>query len=206
MTNQVTYSISLLPENAAKIDQVNRILLGEAYTQVSTDNVVSSTTTFTAKAEKPNKTKSEKAEKPKEESTAYSVNDLKVAAKAAKKDHSEDFVNGVLDDAGVKEAASLGRRMSAVDEDDYGDIIAALNAGPMATEQASDEPSDDDWGDEDDGANIDPEAVKTAIKAYGKEVSRDAAKKVMNDNGAKLLSDVDKCSQKQLTAMMNELL
>lgn len=203
MTNQVTYSIALTPENADKIDQVNRILLGESYTAE-------------APAKAPAKEPAKKAAPAKTETTTESsgltLDQVKRAAKKAKSAHGEDFANSVLDEFDVKAASSLGRRMSAIDEGDYDAIVEKWAAGPQVTEQASDEPEydlddgfDDDDGLGDDESEVTADAVKTALKAYAKEVGRDEAKEIMQKHGAAALSKVDDCTPAQLKAMFAEL-
>lgn len=203
MTNQVTYSIALTPENAEKIDQVNRILLGESYTAEAPAKTTPAKEP--AKKEAPAKTETTT------ESSGLTLDQVKRAAKKAKSAHGEDFANSVLDDFDVKEGASLGRRMSSIDESDYQAIVDAWVAGPQ-TEQASDEPEDDldDGFDDDDGlgddeSEVTADAVKTALKAYAKEVGRDEAKEIMQKHGAAALSKVDDCTPDQLKAMFAEL-
>jgi hypothetical protein len=209
MTNQVTYAIELTPENAPKIDAINRIILGTAYTSV--DSKVAAT-----EIEKEATTASSKAPAAKEpaktETSGLTLDQVKRAAKKAKSAHDEDFANSVLDSFGVKEASTLGRRMSSIDESDYQAIVDAWAAGPQVAEQASDEPEDDldDGFDDDDGlgddeSEVTAEAVKTALKAYAKEVGRDEAKEIMTKHGAAALSKVDDCTPAQLKAMFAEL-
>lgn len=225
MTNQVTYAIELTPENAPKIDAINRILLGTAYTsvdaKVAATEIEKEATKATkasaqAKADKAVKADNQKvAQQAKAEQEAeasdVSLDDVKNAAKKAKADHGEDFAMEVLKAAGVEVATTLGRSMSKIDEDMYEAIIAAWEEGPQVTEQVSDEPEDD--LDEDDGfddeeedtSEVTAEAVKTALKAYAKEVGRDEAKEIMTKHGATALSKVDDCTPKQLKAMFAEL-
>lgn len=221
MTNQVTYAIELTPENAPKIDAINRILLGTAYTSV--DAKVAATeiekeatkASAQAKADKAVKADNQKvAQQAKAEQEAeasdVSLDDVKKAAKKAKADHGEDFAMEVLKAAGVEVATTLGRSMSKIDEDMYEAIIAAWEEGPQPTEQASDEPEDDlddddGFDDEEDTSEVTAEAVKTALKAYAKEVGRDEAKEIMTKHGATALSKVDDCTPKQLRAMFAEL-
>lgn len=203
MTNQVTYSIALTPENAEKIDQVNRILLGESYTAKAPAK--------TTQAKEPAKKEAPAKTETTTESSGLTLDQVKRAAKKAKSAHGEDFANSVLDSFGVKAAASLGRRMSSIDESDYQAIVDAWVAGPQ-TEPASDEPEDDldDGFDDDDGlgddeSEVTADAVKTALKAYAKEVGRDEAKEIMQKHGAAALSKVDDCTPAQLKAMFAEL-
>ena len=204
MTNQITYTVALTPENAEKIDQVNRILLGKTYTaETSAETAV----------EDVNKPAPTTKKETGAEASGLTLDQVKRAAKKAKSAHGEDFANEVLDSFDVKEGASLGRRMSAIDESDYQAIVDAWVAGPQA-EQASNEPEDDDdlddddLGDDgldDDESEVTAEAVKTALKAYAKEVGRDEAKDIMQKHGATALSKVDDCTPAQLKAMFAEL-
>ena len=220
MTNHVTYAIELTPENAPKIDAINRIILGTAYSTVEAKvaateieqkatKASAQAAKTTTKADKP-ATKA-KAEPKAEESTGATLDDVKSAAKKAKADHGEDFAMEVLKTAGVDVAATLGRSMAKIDADMYEAIIAAWEEGPQTTEQASDEPEDDGlddddgFGDDEDTAEVTADAVKTALKAYAKEVGRDEAKEIMQKHGAAALSKVDDCTPKQLSAMFAEL-
>jgi len=223
MTNQVTYAIELTPENAPKIDAINRIILGSAYStmeaKVAATEIEQKATKASAQAKADKVVKADnqkvaqqaKAEQEAEESTGAKLDDVKSAAKKAKDDHGEDFAMEVLKTAGVDVAATLGRSMAKIDADMYDAIIAAWVEGPQATEQASDEPEDDldeDDGfgeDEEDTSEVTADAVKTALKAYAKEVGRDEAKEIMQKHGAAALSKVDDCTPKQLSAMFAEL-
>lgn len=203
MTNNVTYTIALTSENAPKIDAINRIILGEDYTTEAP--------TKAAPAKEPVKADPAKTETVAEPSS-LTLDQVKRAAKKAKSTHGEGFANSVLDEFGVKEASSLGRRMSSIDEGDYDAIAEKWAAGPQVTEQVSDEPEDDldDGFDDDDGlgddeSEVTADAVKTALKAYAKEVGRDEAKEIMQKHGATALSKVDDCTSTQLKAMFAEL-
>ncbi len=209
MTNQVTYAIDLTPENAEKIDQVNRILLGDSYTAETPKQPAKQGKSTTAVDD-------QNAPDPETNKAASSLtlDQVKRAAKKAKSTHDEAFANSVLDSFGVKAGASLGRRMSAIDESDYQAIVDAWVAGPQ-TEATSDELEDDlddglgdddlDDGLGDDESEVTAEAVKTALKAYAKEVGRDEAKEIMTKNGAAALSKVDDCTPDQLKAMFAAL-
>lgn len=215
VTNSVTYNIALIPENAEKIDQINRIILGESYTEAAPAQTPSKVKPSTKEAKKAeddivadNQKSAAIAKAEAEESTpSLTLEDLKKAAKKAKADHGEEFTMQVLKDANIEVAPTLGRSMSKVGEGQYAEIIEAWEAGPQATEQAADEPEDDDFEDdlEEDTSEVTADAVKTALKAYAKEVGRDEAKEIMNKHGASALSKVDDCSAKQLSAMFSEL-
>ena len=227
MTNTVTYAIELTAENAPKIDAINRIILGTAYTSVDTkvaateiqkDAVAKASSAIKAdnqkvaqqvKAEEEAEAPKTKA-KTKAKATTASLTDVKNAAKKAKADHGEEFAMEVLKTAGVEVAATLGRSMAKIEESMYDEIITAWTEGPQVTEQASDEPEadeldDDGFDDEEDTAEVTADAVKTALKAYAKEVGRDEAKEIMQKHGAAALSKVDDCTPKQLSAMFAEL-
>lgn len=218
-TTTVTYNIALVPENAAKIDQINRIILGEAYTTSSTPVAEKAVTKPAIKESTKAANKAEDAIAADDQKVAaqaeaddeadLSIEDLKKAAKKAKADHGEDFAMQVLKDADVDVAATLGRSMGKVSEEQYADVIAAWEAGPQVTEQSADEPEDDGFGDDDeleeDTSEVTADAVKVALKAYAKSVGRDEAKEIMTKHGASALSKVDDCSAKQLSAMFAEL-
>lgn len=221
MTNHVTYAIELTPENAPKIDAINRIILGSAYStveaKVAATEIEQKATKASAqsKADKAvaadNQKVAQQAKAEQEaETSSVTLDDVKKAAKQAKADHGEDFAMEVLKAAGVEVGTTLGRSMAKIDADMYEAIIAAWVEGPQPTEQASDEPEDDGldddgFDDEEDTAEVTADAVKTALKAYAKEVGRDEAKEIMQKHGAAALSKVDDCTPKQLAAMFAEL-
>lgn len=207
----VTYTLSLTPENAAKIDQINRIILGEAYTtEAANIKTPAKSEPVKAKADAAVKADDQKsnaiaaAEADEDKATLAQV---KTAAKAAKKDHGEDFVKDVLVGCGVDAGLTLGKMVGALADDQYAVAITGWEAGPQATEAASGELSDDDdFDDEDeDTSEVTAEAVKVALKAYAKETGRDEAKAIMVKHGAAALSKVDACTPKQLSAMFAEL-
>ena len=194
MSNYVTYQVALTPENAELIDKVNTLLI-PGYAESETTATTETTEPTTAKT------------------TGPTLDDVKTAAKAAKKEHGEDFANEVLDGAGVKTGASLGRRMSAIDESQYAGVIATWSAGPQeipTTDDGLGDDDDDGLGDDDlgdDDATPPPtaEAVKTALKAFSKSTGREEAKKIMSDHGVAALSKVDDCTPEQLTSMFKLL-
>ena len=192
MSNYVTYQVALTPENAELIDKVNTLLVpGYAKTTATTETSGTETT----------------------EPTGPTLDDVKTAAKVAKKEHGEDFANEVLDGAGVKAASTLGRRMSAIDPSQYEGVIATWSAGPQEVPTTDDDLGDDDddgLGDDDlgdDDATPPPtaEAVKTALKAFSKSTGREEAKQIMSDHGVAALSKVDDCTPEQLTSMFKLL-
>jgi len=129
-----------------------------------------------------------------------SLSAFKTAVKKAKADHGEDFAKATLVDGGADKDQPLGRMVSGIDADDYADLVATFTAGPA--EQAEEE--DDGFGDDeeaDDTSEVTADAVKAAAKAYAKEVGRDEAKEIMNDNGAATLTKIADCTAKQLQAM-----
>ena len=214
MTNQVTYTIMLTPENAPKIDAINNILLGTDYTSVDAKAVETEieqkATKYSAqdkayeaiKADEQKVAQQAKAEQEAEqeaEGSEVTFDDVKKAAKKAKADHGEEFVMEVLKAAGVKVAPTLRRSVSNIDKDMYEEIISAWKEGFKLTDQASDEPEDygldnEYFDDEEDTSEVTAEAVKTALRAYSKEVGRDTAKEIMTKHGATALSKVDDCS------------
>ena len=189
--SKVTFEIACTESNLSIINEVTRLIAGAQPLDVA------------VKSEelKPS-AKTEQKEEPR-----VSLTDVKNAAKKAKLAHGEDFANGILDSFDVKAASSLGRRMSSVDESDYQAIIDAWAAGPQ-TELAHYEPEDmEDMEDEleDDVPTVDPEAVKTALKAYAKETGRDEAMELMTKYGIKALSKVAEAPAEKLAALLAEL-
>ena len=186
--SKVTFEIACTESNLSIINEVSRLIAGAQPLDLA------------VKSEelKPS-AKTEQKEEP-----SVSLTDVKNAAKKAKLAHGEDFANSVLDSFDVKAASSLGRRMSSVDESDYQAIIDAWAAGPQ-TERASDEPEELDEELDEDVPTVDPEAVKTALKAYAKETGRDEAMELMTKYGIKALSKVAEAPAEKLAALMAEL-
>jgi len=120
MTNKVKYEVDLVPENAEKIDMINKILLGSKYGKMAD----------TPEPEKKNTTTKEKPAKKDTKASGTSPEDFKDAAKAAKKEHGDDFAMQVLKDNKVEVGTSLGRSIGKVDADDYDKIIKLWVAGP----------------------------------------------------------------------------
>ena len=164
-----------------------------------------------SKEDKP--AKATKVAKPeKSEGSDISFADFKKAGMKAKRDEGEDFANDVVNEFCDKPGATLGRTLSKIEQEDYSAIVDLWAAG-LEEEEADDDDlddddlddddlDDDDLDDDDDDGEIDPEAVKTALKAYSKDVGREKAKALMAKNGASALSKVSACSQKQLAKML----
>lgn len=197
--NVVTWSLALIPEHAEKIDMINRIILGESYS-VSSDTQAE---TKPAKSEKPSSKKSAKSEKPVETKSAksekpaddqISFDEFKKVAQTTKKEHGEEFCMEVLKSAGIKIKDSLPRSVSAVDGDQYEDIISLWQAGPQ-TSASDDTPEDDGFDDDedlgDDEPEVDAESVKTALKSAAKSHGRDLVKGIMEKHGIKAITAVD---------------
>lgn len=136
---------------------------------------------------------------------AVSFAEFKKAAKEAKSEHGEDFVSVVLDAAGVDKQSTLLKTVSHVEEPLWSPIMDAWKEGP----DDSQTDDSDDWEDEIDKAlqtpKVDPESVILALRAASKEKGRDHAKEIMSKHGADNLTAVRKCSDKQLTSMMKDL-
>ena len=206
--NQITYLVNLTPENAPKIDAINRILLGTSYiTSASPEvlNEVIKPTTETVPADKSDKPVTKATDKPITESPAgTTMVQLKAVARKAKSAHGEDFVKSVIEANGVELMSSLGRCMSKIPVELYDDIIAGWEAGPLPTVEPEDDLGDDLDDDLDGDApteTVTAEAVKLALKAMSQAGDRDGAKTLMTANGATKLSDVDNCTPEQLSAI-----
>jgi len=217
---KVIYEIEMNAENAPMIDQVNRLLLGNGHTAeagvaVKGDAKPAATKPAATKpaakpaatkpAAKPAATKpAAKVEKetPATDDDEMSLADFKTAVNKAKAEHGEEFCKQTLEAKGAKKNDPLGRMVSAIDADDYADLVAAFVEGP--TEQAEEAEEDDGFGDDEeaeDSSEVTADAVKVAAKAYAKEVGRDEAKEIMNSNGAATLTKIADCTAKQLQAM-----
>ena len=195
---KVIYEIEMNAENAPMIDQVNRLLLGNGY---KAETAVPAKTEAKPEATKTPAKPAAKVEKDTggDSDDEMSLADFKTAVKKAKAEHGEDFAKATLVDGGADKDQPLGRMVSSLDADDYADIVAAFVAGP--TEQAEEAEEDDFDDEEEDSSEVTGDAVKVAAKAYAKEVGRDEAKEIMNDNGAATLTKIADCSAKQLQAM-----
>ena len=207
---KVIYEIEMNAENAPMIDQVNRLLLGEGYTEEAPAKTTKPAATKPAAkpaatkpaATKPAATKpAAKVEKetPATDDDEMSLADFKTAVKKAKAEHGEEFCKQTLEANGAKAGDPLGRMVSAIDPNDYADLVAAFVAGP--TEKAEEAEEDDFDDEEEDSSEVTADAVKVAAKAYAKEVGRDEAKEIMNSNGAATLTKIADCTDKQLQAM-----
>ena len=196
---KVIYEIEMNAENAPMIDQVNRLLLGRGYTE---EAVVPAKTEAAPAATKPPAKPTAKVEKetPATDDDEMSLADFKTAVKKAKAEHGEDFTTATLVANGAKAGDPLGRMVSAIEADDYADIVALFVAGPG---DDADEGDDDvlDEEESEDTSEVTADAVKVAAKAYAKEVGRDEAKEIMNSNGAATLTKIADCTAKQLQAM-----
>lgn len=199
--NFIKYQIEATAGNADLIAAINKLMLGGAQAEAPAAK------TKPAPAKETSKTAATKTTPAKEETDDKStLADLKEAVKTARAEHGEDFCKAVLIANGAADS-TLGRMVSAIDEDNYADTIAQLSSGPQ--KQASDEPEDDDLdddlddglGDDEDDSEVTVEAVKLAAKSYAKEVGRVEAKEIMNANGAAALSKIDDCTPAQLKAM-----
>ena len=208
---KVIYEIEMNAENAPMIDQVNRLLLGNGHTAeagvaVKGDAKPAATKPATKPAAKPAATKpaakpAAKVEKDTggDSDDEMSLADFKTAVKKAKAEHGEEFCKQTLEANGAKKNDPLGRMVSAIDADDYAELVAAFVEGP--TEQAEEAEEDDFDDEEEDSSEVTADAVKVAAKAYAKEVGRDEAKEIMKSNGAATLTKISDCTAKQLQAM-----
>lgn len=205
--NFIKYQIAATTENADLITAITKLMLeaGQADTPVTDAKAAPA-----KEVSKPTATKTptfaERFEAFKEATSGATLADLKDAIKAARAAHGEEFCKIVLIANGAKDS-TLGRMASAIDEDNYADTIAQLNAGPTETtvdepeDDGLDDEEDDGLGEEDDDSEVTADAVKLAAKAYAKEIGRVEAKDIMNANGASALSKIDDCTPDQLKAM-----
>ena len=188
MSTYLTYKVEICEKNAALIDAMNTIML-PGY---------GGTSSSTGKAGKANTDDSG--------DDGLTLDDIKTFAKKCKKDHGEEFAMAVLKKAGVDVKASLGRSMSAIDEDDYATIVEAWKAGPQDDDDEGDLDDDDDLDEEEEEAEVDADAVKTALKAYSKEHGRDKAKKIMAKFDLTKLADVDDMDDDDMAKLLKKVL
>jgi len=200
-TSFINYQIALTAENAEVIDTLNKMLIGD-YTRTSTKNTDSGDADIGESTKEKPKDKKKAAGK-KKVTVNYDV--FKKAAIGSKKDNGEEFTLQVLVDAGVKEG-TLPAMCKATDKGLYVEIIASWVAGP--SEDSTTETDEDEWdneNDDDDSEVPTVDAVKAAAKAYAKSVGKDEAKEIMAEHGAKALSKIGECSDKQLIGMFAAL-
>lgn len=202
VVNMLTYQVALTAENAGKIDQINKILLGSVATE-------------SAPTKQPEAKKSAPASDTSSgaSDSVASMDDLKAAAKKAKTDHGEQFVKDVMESLDIKPLASLGRCMSKIPAEQYDTIIPLWEAGPVVTVGDDDDLGADDLEDDlDDDLDADEpveavtaEAVKLALKAMSQGGDRDGAKALMAEFKAPKLSDVDGLSAAVLAKLFAKL-
>jgi len=195
---KVIYEIEMNAENAPMIDQLNRLLLGKGYTEQAAVPAKSQTKPAATKATAKATNKVEK-DTGGDSDDEMSMVDFKTAVKKAKAEHGEDFTTATLVANGAKAGDPLGRMVSAIDTEDYAEVVALFVAGPEDA-SAIDE-ADEFEEEEEDSSEVTAEAVKVAAKAYAKEVGRDEAKEIMNSNGAATLAKIADCTAKQLQVM-----
>lgn len=191
---KIIYEVDLKPENAEVIDKINRLLIAD-YSESSPRP--SSDTPH------PSPQETDTQSKPKKSNTELDA--LKKAAKAAKKEHGESFCLEVLDSLGIKVKDSLGKSISAISKDDYEEVMNLWKAGPQESEE---EPEDDDFEDdseEEAAADVDPEAVVKAIKAYAKSEGKDEARAMLKKHGFKKPVDIPEGDMKNIVALFKDL-
>lgn len=194
--NTVNWSLELNESNIDKIEKVNQILI-PGY---------SSTSTTETKA--PTKSSSTKSSSKKSGPT---FDDVKAAAKEAQKEHGKEFLLECVDDAGGDDSLTPMKAVSSVDEGMWSEFIDALNAGPEASEEESDDDDlDSDFDDLDDDEpeevkSVSVETVKKTIKAYKDENGVDDLKKILKKHKALPISEVDSLSAAARLKLFNEL-
>ena len=194
--NMVTWSLALIASNSAKIDAVNRIIIGDVYCETGDT--------------KPSENSDDSSDDLDEKSGNVAVIDFdafKAAAKATKDEFGNDFAMDVLKATGLSLGTSLARSLSKVDEADYADVMDKWSKGPQESDDLDDGFGDDDgFSDDDDKkAEVTAEAVSTALKAYAKETGRDEAKALMAKYKVKSLAGVSDLNGKQLADLFAEI-
>ena len=190
MTNYINFQVEMTPENAEKIDMINKILI-EGY--AATGPATGGKTKVVAK---------EKVEISGEPTNGMTLEQVKQVAKTTKKKFGEEFAMEVLKDCGVDVKSSLGRSMSAIPKEVYSDVAALWEQGPS---NDSDAPVEDDFDDaEEETQSIDPKEVEQELRAAAK-VDRAAAKSAMNGNGVANIAGLKEATQDQLKAILETL-
>lgn len=198
IANVVTWSLVLSPDNAEKIDQINRVILGNTYTAGSTVETKPET-----KTKPKTETKPEAKTETKDKSDGPTLVEFKAAAKKVKLDHGEDFAKSVVEESGTEVKSTYARTLSAVPEEDYSAIMAAWLEGPTGDEDLEDDGDLEDDEDLEDAPDAD--TVKTAVRAYAKENGNADAKTIMKKHGASALSEIPKLDGKSLAALFAEV-
>ncbi|RKX65286.1 MAG: hypothetical protein DRP42_05010 [Tenericutes bacterium] len=203
--NQVTFTIDATDENVETINSITAIIAGGKPATAKTEKPVMKTkgTAKPAKTDTPVETETPATE---EANDNMSLADFKKAASKCKKAHGEDFTMQVIKDANIKVGTTLGRTISKISDDNYVSIVELWEAGPTADETNDDDNlDDDDDGLDDNTPKVKPEAVKLALKAYGRNTGRTEAKALMSEHGCDTLSDVDELSAEKLGSIMKAL-
>lgn len=215
MSNTLTFTIDLNDANA--IATVKRML-----DSIEQSNPVKDTNNYIYAGPKTD-CQGETVEAANEESepVGLTLEDVKRATKQAKADYGEEEVHKMLDTLKVKKSPQLGRRVTALDPDQYQMVIKVLELGPNLKIKIPEEgleletieevktlfdaATEEEENPAEAPAEISAEAVETALRAYAKSVGREEAKRIMQKQGANVLSEVKNCSDEQLLAIFNEV-
>jgi hypothetical protein len=184
---KVIYEIDLAPENAKKIDQINKILLGESYEEEA--------------PAKPAKGKSGSLfEDSSDANDCPDLDSFTSCAKNCKEEHGEEFCMLVLEDEGIETAKTLRGSVKKVPEEKRRAVMKLWVKGPQKGK--SDDWEEEEEEEEEDTSKVTSDAVKKAVKAYAEEHSKEKAKKVMSACGfgslAAINDDADEDDLKKL--------
>jgi len=215
MENVFTLTIEITERNKGLISKINQAMLdgiGGTETTVKPEKTVTETTV------KPEKTIEKKDVK-----TGMTFLEFKTVAADCKKAHGIDFLKRVITDSGVTLRQSIPKTLTAIKEEKYAELVMIMRAGPVKYEEKTKTGPDDGFGpndddgfgpEEDDGfgeseekdlPKVDPSAVKTALMAYSKTESRDAAKAIMIKHGVPNLNALADASQGALGGILKEV-
>jgi len=206
--NTVTFTLDCNdPKNAAKYKQIGGILFDEGSEAAPTKT--EETPKLKVVEETPPKEEKPKVKDKPKAPKKITQDQLRDAVKAAKKEHGEDFCMLVFSAALEEKPTKLGKAVKDLDEDLYGEVIAALEEGPddgLGHEDVSDDEGDGLGDDDDlDGGTDDtppaPDAVKEALLAYKKTHGRDKTKELMTKHKLDALANIGKLAEKNLVAL-----
>ena len=162
-------------------------------------------------------------------------NDVKEAARDAKKTHGDAFAKQVLTDHDCDIKTTLGRSLTGIPEEKYQSIVQAWVKGPVKStsmfeeekedgpvsapepeeaalaeetrkEEEVDAPKAETEEEPVDQPDIEPEAVKMALRAYAKKHTKEAAKALMAEFDIPSLPAVSNADQATLTALFTKVL
>lgn len=187
----VTYTIELTPENAPKIDQINALLMGTAYTAETSETSDASSAPAKGAKGKSNGKSQDAA------GNEITFESLKEFAKKCKAEYGQEWMLETLEEMGVEVTKQLATSLKRIPEYQYQEVKKVWAAGPQEEEEEE--------GEEGEESEVTPDAVADAVRAYKKEHDRDAAKAMLKKHGFSSLSELDEGDPEDLAALFADL-